>query len=65
MIEKARTNSKILWNFAKDITGKTKRKNENTYIHIEGEKKALELVWELYIYQLGKRIYTKKLRRWT
>ena len=44
MIEKARTNSKILWNFAKDIQGKTKKKNEKTYIYIEGEKKALELV---------------------
>ena len=44
MIEKARTNSKILWNFAKEITRKTKKKNENTYIYIEGEKKALELV---------------------
>ena len=26
MIEKARTNSKVLWNFAKDIAGKTKKK---------------------------------------
>ena len=40
MIERARTNSKILWNFAKDITGKTKKKDESTYIYIEGEKKS-------------------------
>ena len=39
MIEKARTNSKIIWNFAKDITGKTKKKNENTYTYIEGERR--------------------------
>ena len=26
MIEKAKTNNKILWNFAKDIQGKTKKK---------------------------------------
>ena len=32
MIEKARTNSKILWNFARDIAGKTKKKDEKTYI---------------------------------
>jgi len=44
MIEKARTNSKILWNFARDIVGKTKKKNEKTYVYIEGEKKVLELV---------------------
>ena len=30
MIEKAKTNNKILWNFAKDIQGKTKKRNEKT-----------------------------------
>merc|ERR1712030_303795 len=61
MIEKVRTNSKILWNFARDIAGKTKKKNENTYIYIEGEKKALELVWKLYISTWKKEIYQKAL----
>ena len=39
MIERAKTNNKILWNFAKDIQGKTKKKNEKTYIYIQKERK--------------------------
>ena len=39
-ILKARTNSKILWDFTKDISGKTKKKDEKAYIYIEGEKKS-------------------------
>ena len=39
MIEKARTNNKVLWNFARDIAGKTKKKDEKTYIYTEGEKR--------------------------
>ena len=57
MIEKARTNSKILWNFAKGITGKTRKKDENTYVYIEGERKAIELVWKLFIKTWKEDIY--------
>merc|ERR1712030_179897 len=31
---KARTNSKILWNFTRDISGRTKKKDEVVYIYI-------------------------------
>ena len=31
-ILKARTNSKILWEFTKDIAGKTKKRDEKAYI---------------------------------
>ena len=41
MIEKAKDNNKILWNFAKDIQGKTKKKDEKTYVYVEGERKAV------------------------
>ena len=41
-ISEARTNSKILWNFAKDIAGKTRGKEVVTYIYTEdGEKKGI------------------------
>ena len=33
-ILKARTNSKILWDFTRDISGKTKKKNEEAYIYM-------------------------------
>ena len=59
MIEKARTNSKVLWNFARDIAGKTKKKDEKTYVYVEGEKKAVELVWKLFISTWKKEIYQK------
>ena len=62
MIQKAKTNNKVLWNFAKDIAGKTKKKDEKTYIYIEGEKKALELVWKLFISIWKKEIYQKAPR---
>ena len=39
-ILKARTNSKILWDFTRDISGKTKKKDEEAYIYIEGERKT-------------------------
>ena len=61
MIEKARTNSKILWNFAKDIAGKTRKKDENTYVYIEGERKAIELVWNLFIKTWKEDIYQKAI----
>ena len=62
MIEKAKTNNKVLWNFAKDIAGKTKKKDEKTYIYIDGEKKALEIVWRLFISIWKKEIYQKAPR---
>ena len=61
MIEKARTNSKILWNFARDIAGKTRKKDENTYVYIEGERKAIELVWNLFIKTWKEDIYQKAI----
>ena len=54
MIEKARTNSKILWNFARDIAGKTKKKDEKTYIYIEGEKKGSRIGMEIIYINLEK-----------
>merc|ERR1712105_246499 len=39
-ILKARTNSKILWDYTRDISGKTKKKDEEAYIYIDGEKKS-------------------------
>ena len=59
MIKKAKDNNKILWNFAKDIQGKTKRKDEITYVYVEGERKAIEIVWELFI-AVWKKRYTRK-----
>ena len=59
MIEKAKTNNKILWNFAKDIQGKTKKRDEKTYIYVEGEKKTIEMVWDLFILIWKRDIYQK------
>merc|ERR1712030_184603 len=59
MIEKAKTNNKILWNFTKDIQGKTKKRDEKTYIYIEGEKKTIEMVWDLFILIWKRDIYQK------
>ena len=35
----ARTNSKILWNMSRDISGKTRKKDEITYVYTEDKKK--------------------------
>ena len=59
MIKKAKDNNKILWKFTRDIQGKTKRKNEATYVYIEEERKAIEIVWELFIAVWKKEIYQK------
>jgi len=59
MIRKAHENNKILWNFAKEIQGKTRRKDTKTHIYIEGEKKAIETVWKLFIEVWKKEIYQK------
>ena len=59
MIKKAKENNKILWKFTRDIQGKTKRKNEATYVYIEEERKAIEIVWELFIAVWKKEIYQK------
>ena len=56
-ILKARTNSKILWDFTRDISGRTKKKDETAYIYIDGEKKAIEVVWRLFIEIWKKEIY--------
>ena len=61
-ILKARTNSKILWDFTKYISGKNKKKDEKAYIYIEGEKKALEMVWRIFIETWKKEIYQKEPR---
>ena len=46
----ARTNSKILLNFTKDLAGKTKGKEVETYIYTEdGEKKELEVIWIQFV----------------
>ena len=58
-ILKARTNSKILWDFTRDISGKTKKKNEEAYIYIDGEKKAIEVVWRIFIETWKEEIYQK------
>ena len=34
MIEKAKENNKVLWNFAKDIQGKTRKRDEKTLIGV-------------------------------
>ena len=50
MIEKARTNSKILWNFARDIAGKTKKKGgKNLYIHRRRKKGSRISMETIYI----------------
>ena len=49
----------MLWNFTKDIQGKTRKKDEKTSVYIEGEKKALEIVWELFISIWKRDIYQK------
>merc|ERR1712121_37476 len=59
MIQKAKINNKVLWNFVKDISGINKKRDEKTYIYIEGEKKALETVWRLFISIWKKEIYQK------
>ena len=59
MIEKAKENNKVLWNFTKDIQGKKRKKDEKTNVYIEGEKKALEIVWELFISIWKRDIYQK------
>ena len=58
---KARTNSKILWDFTRDISGRTKKKDEIVYIYINGEKN-LELVWRLFIETWKREIYQKVTR---
>ena len=62
MIQKAKTNNKVLWNFARDISGRTKKRDEKTYVYIEGEKKALESVWRLFITIWKREIYQKAPR---
>ena len=62
MIQKAKMNNKVLWNFVKDISGRTKKRDEKTYIYLEGEKKALEIVWKLFISIWKKEIYQKAPR---
>merc|ERR1712030_229243 len=59
MIEKAKENNKVQWNFTKDIQGKTKKRDEKTCVYIEGEKKVLEMVWELFISIWKRDIYQK------
>ena len=59
---KARTNSKILWDFTRDISGRTKKNDEIVYIYINGEKKNLELVWRLFIETWKREIYQKVTR---
>ena len=58
-ILKARTNSKILWDFTRNISGKTKKKDEEAYIYIDGEKKAIEVVWRMFIETWKREIYQK------
>ena len=59
MIQKAKTNNKVLWNFAKDMAGKTKKKDEKAFIYMNGEKKDLKLVWESFIKVWKEEIYQK------
>ena len=59
MIRKAHENSKTLWNFAKEIQGTKRRKETKTHVYIEGEKKAIETVWKLFIETWKNEIYQK------
>ena len=57
----AKTNSKILWNIAKDIAGKTKKKDEQVYVYTENkERRRIEVVWVQFIYTWKTDIYQKK-----
>ena len=40
-------------------TRKNKKRDEKTYIYIEGEKKAIEVVWDLFILVWKRDIYQK------
>ena len=59
----ARTNSKILWNMSRDISGKTRKKDEITYVYTEDkEKKEIDVIWTQFIGLWKKYIYQKKPR---
>lgn len=62
-VMEARKNSKILWNVAKEIAGKKKRKDEQVYVYTDNmEKIKIEEAWNPFMSDWKVDIYQKTPR---
>ena len=59
----ARKNSKIIWNMAKEIAGKTKKKDEQVYVYSNDMvRKKIEEAWDPFMSDWKIDIYQKTPR---
>ena len=62
-IQEAKADGRKFQNLIKDLLGKTKKKDEETYIYEEnGSKKEAEQLWEEYLRRWKEEVYQKTPR---